>query len=424
MNITRVFSFVVVVGVCAVPAFAAAPRGDAKALRGAADRSVVREKFCDAAYLYRKLDEMEQTPETLIAASDAASQGGDRGGAVRFLETFQSRYATHRLASTVASKLEALRGAVSKYGAGATCADPAAECGNGAFEAGEDCDDGNRVDADSCPATCKIAGSVVTPPPPPPVVTPPVKVKTPPPPPPPPPVKIEPPPPVKVEPPPVKVEPKVETTTSTVDDEDPAPVADDGSEGPVREEPQVTPPPPPPKEEPKLVDDRRGGDEEEVPAVDDEAEVEPAGGGAPVGGIILSILGGVAVVGGGGAAAYASIPLVRFVQNVPQQTTVQQTYLDAQGSADKRAAARAAADLRAALVADANSWNSLYRWVATGGGVAAAAGVGMLIGGIVIIASGGGDDTATEDDAEADADKEADTADEEAEESDRNGSRR
>lgn len=421
------FVIVVVASVGADPSFAlGTPRGDAKALRASADRAVVREKFCEAAYLYKKLDEMEPTAETLVAASDAAAQGGDRAGAVRFLETFQSRHATHRLASTVAAKLEALRGAVSKYGAGAACSDPSPECGNGALEAGEDCEDGNRVDADQCPATCKLSGSAAAPPPPPPVVVPPVTPKTKTPPPPPPPVKVEPPPPVKVEP---------TKTTPPPDEEEPTPVPDDGADEPVRTPPpeeKAPPPPPPPPKEPAHHDSRgshdRDGDGDEgegdhdVRSIDDEAPDEAGGGGAPVGGIVLSILGGVTVLGGGAAAGYASIPFIRYVQNVPQQTTVQQNYLDARTASEKRDAAGAAADLRAALVKDANDWNGLYRWVATGGGVAAAAGVGMLVGGIILIASSGGDEDGAVEEDEDKADEEEDA--EKDDEEERHGRRR
>ena len=40
---------------------------------------------------------------------------------------------------------------------------PAAVCGNNAVEPGETCDDGNRVDGDSCPSTCRIETCTVVP---------------------------------------------------------------------------------------------------------------------------------------------------------------------------------------------------------------------------------------------------------------------
>ncbi|MDP2345374.1 MAG: hypothetical protein Q8O67_30800 [Deltaproteobacteria bacterium] len=391
----------------------AAPAGDAKALQASADRAVVRERFCDAAYLYRKLDEMKAAPENLIAASEAAAGGGDRSGALRFLETFQSRHAGHRLAGSVATKIEALRAAVAKYGAGSACVDPPAECGNGAFESGEDCDDGNRVDADSCPATCKGGGSTTTatpPPPPPPPILPPAKVK-----PPPPPVKVEPVKPVKVEPvkvEPVKVEPEPEPEVRAIDkepdeeDEEPAVTPPDG---PVAVEPEVKPTPEPPAK--VIVDDRdEDADDEDkkVRSIDDEpVEEAGGGGGAPIGGIILAGTGGLAAVAGGVAVGFGLIPFINYAGNVNKQTAVQQDFLDARTEGERRVAAGAAADLRASLVRDANQWNGREQYIALGGGAATAVGIGLLVGGIILVASSGG---APEEDSTEDA------ADEEEEE--------
>ncbi len=411
-------SFVVVVACAGAAAVGwstsawAAPQGEAKALKASADRSLVRERFCDATYLYKKLDEMQPTPENLLAASDAAGQGGDRAGAVRFLETFQSRHASHRLAASVATRLELLRAAIAKYGAGAACTDPAPECGNGAFESGEDCDDGNRVDADQCPITCKLSGSaaVVTPPP---AVLPPTKPTKP--------VKPEP-----VKPEPVKVEPaRIDERVDEEDEEDKEP-ADVAAE-PTTTEPTTTTtttttptttPTPPTTTPPTTTRDDEAGDEDtddKVRSIDDEVP-PPPGAGPPIGGFILSGLGGVVLVAGGATAVYGALPFVRYAQNVPQQTTVQLEYQAAEGASQKRQAAGRAADLRAALVKDANDWNQTFRWVATAGGAAAAIGAGALVGGIILIASGG-------DEPDEDADEAADEADVETttdkEESDR-----
>ncbi len=366
----------------------AAPGGDPKALQGAADRALARERFCDAAYLYRRLDEMKSAPEALIAASDAAAGGGDRAGALRFLETFQARHASHRLAAGVATKIEALRAAIAKYGAGAACKDPPAECGNGAPETGEDCDDGNRVDFDTCPATCKTGATTPT------TTTtlpPPVKV---------PPAKV---PPAKVEP------PQAEAVTQAAEPEpepvraiDREPDEEDDADA-VAVEPAPTPAPEPP---PKVVIDPKPAahlDEEDEEDEEDRADKdhdkkvrsiddEPASGGSPVAGIILAGVGGLSAIGGGVAVGVGLIPFLGYLGNVNKQTDVQQQYLDARSDAERRSSAGDAADLRASLVNDANSWNQLNQWVAFGGAAAAAAGIGALIGGIVLVASSGDSD--------------------------------
>ena len=397
--------------------------GDPKALKATADRAVVRERFCDAAYLYRKLDEQKAAPENLIAASDAAVGGGDRAGALRFLETFQSRHAAHRLAGSVAAKVDALRATIAKYGAGAACADPPPECGNGAVEAGEGCDDGNRVDADSCPATCMGgAATTTTAPVVAPVPVPPVKGKVPPV----PPVKVEPvKPPPKVEPvkvEPVKVEPvKVEPEPEFVRAPDREPDEEDDVEAADTEEPEepeataeapTTPDEPlrerepEPEPEPAPVPARVVVDEEPVEPVRsiDDAAPPPPSGGSPIAGIALAGVGGLIAVGGGAAVGFGLLPFINYAGNVNKQTAVQQQFLDANTAGERRAAAGAAADLRASLVKDANDWNGLNQWITLGGGIATAAGIGALVGGIILIASSG--DAPDEEGGDEDDDKE------------------
>ena len=68
-------------------------------------------------------------------------------------EAFRALYGVEVAAflATIASRGDCLAGATYAQG-GLLC--PPAACGNGVREPGEDCDDGNQSDGDSCPASC------------------------------------------------------------------------------------------------------------------------------------------------------------------------------------------------------------------------------------------------------------------------------
>jgi cysteine-rich repeat protein len=191
---------------------------NAKAHKGAAERAIVKERWCEAVFLYSKLDDVDPNPEWALQAADAAQFADDRGRAVALYKSALARAPKHPRARAMEQSISALEKLIGKSGNGTACGMPTPECGNGVVEGSETCDDGNRSAGDSCPATCTgtsqsakpvtglpsvpvvvppvvpvvpVKPVVTTPPPPPPVVVapppPPPKVTPPPPPPPPPP---------------------------------------------------------------------------------------------------------------------------------------------------------------------------------------------------------------------------------------------
>jgi len=390
-------------------ALAAAPAlssGNPAAARNAADSAMTRERFCDAAYLYKKLDELSADATTTLKAAEALAQGGDRAGAVALLEAFPVRFPGHPLSGGAAKRLELIRAAIGKVGPGSTCPAPDPVCGNGLVEGSETCDDGNRVDADSCPATCTTAGAapVVTPPvvtPPvvtPPVVTPPVVT---------PPVVTPTPPTTTTSPTTTTTSPTTTTTsptTTTPPDEEPSTtdrLPDDGATPqPTTIEP--VPPPTTPTEEP-------------APTTEEPLEEVPAGPGPPIAGIALSAVGGIVAVAGTGAVVLGLMPAISYFAGSGGQAAAVAQYEAADGNAERRDAAGAAADAYAAQARDATAWNNQGRWLLLGGTGGLAAGAGLLVGGILLIANHGGEpgeDGDDDDDDDKDDDDKDDDADE------------
>jgi hypothetical protein len=134
----------------------------------------------------------------------------------------------------------------------------------------------------------------------------------------------------------------------------------------------------------------------------------PAGPGPPIAGIALSAVGGVAAAAGTGAMVLGVIPAISYFAGSGGQAAAVARYNNAEGNADRRAAAGDAADAYAAQARDATAWNNQGRWLLLGGTGGLAAGAGLLVGGILMIANHGGEpgeDSDDEDDNERDDDK-------------------
>lgn len=342
--------FTVVAGLLASSSILAA--GNPASLRAAADRALLREQFCDAAYLYTRLDEQTPKADIAILAATATAQGGDRGGAVALLEAFDARFPGDPLSAEVQKRLQTIRSAVVKAGPGNACAVPRPDCGNGLVEDTETCDDGNRVGGDSCPSTCveAVAAPVVVPV----VVAPPATT-----------------------PPASSTTPAWATSAPPRPEPTPAPVVEP-TPAPVVAEPVA---------EPVAVAVVEA--EPELPEETIDPPPAATGPGAPIAGIILSSVGGLAAVGGGVAIGVGLVPLFAFLGGGDGQADAEARYKSAGDAFERRQAAGEAADARAALERDAAAWNNRGRYVALIGGGAFVVGVGLLVGGIVAISSNG-----------------------------------
>lgn len=142
-----------------------------KAHKAAAERALVKERYCEALFLYQKLDQVDPNAEWALQAADAAQFADDRQRALALYKDALARARKHPRARAMETSIAALEKLIARSGNGTACATPAAECGNGLIESGESCDDGNRQGGDSCPATCAGGAAVVLPPVPPPVGT-------------------------------------------------------------------------------------------------------------------------------------------------------------------------------------------------------------------------------------------------------------
>ena len=341
--------------------------GNPASLRASADRALLREQFCDAAFLYARLDEQTPKADIAILAATATAQGGDRAGAITMLEGFDARFPGDPLSSEVQKRLQAIRTAVTKAGPGTACAIPRPECGNGLIETGETCDDGNRAGGDSCPASCveAVVAPVVAAVPAPAAVAPtptPAPASTV---------------PAWATSAPAKTEPTPAPAPAAVVEPAPAPVVEQAPEpAPVVEPARST-----------VVEPTRDDDDDD----DDIVEPPPAatGPGAPIAGIILSSVGGLAAVGGGVAVAVGLMPFISYLGGGDGQAAAAAKYESAADAFERRQAAGDAADARAALERDASAWNNQGRWVALAGGGALVVGVGLLVGGIIAISNNG-----------------------------------
>jgi cysteine-rich repeat protein len=152
-----------------------------KAHKAAAERAFVKERWCEAVFLYTELDKVEPTPEYALQAADAAQFADDRAKALSLYKNVLERQKNHPRAREIQTSIDALEKSIARNGNGSACTTPPPECGNGLVEQGETCDDGNTQNGDACPATCtgaviKTAPVKAPPPPPPP---PPLPVVTP-----------------------------------------------------------------------------------------------------------------------------------------------------------------------------------------------------------------------------------------------------
>jgi cysteine-rich repeat protein len=160
-----------------------------KAHRASAERALVKERFCEAVYLYEALDKIDPNPDHLLAAAEAADRADDRTKAAALYKAAIER--KHPRVKYIEQQLAGLQ---KRGGSATSCSAPRAECGNGLLEAGETCDDGNSLDGDKCPRTCTGAAAaspapvpapvalpapIVVPVPVPPVVVPPVPAPVP-----------------------------------------------------------------------------------------------------------------------------------------------------------------------------------------------------------------------------------------------------
>ena len=370
----KVFSplFVVVAALASASVFAA---GNPAALRAAADRAMLREQFCDAAYFYGRLDEQSPKAEMAILAASAAAQGGDRGGAVTMLEAFDTRFPGDPASASVAKRLETFKQAIARVGPGAACAVPAADCGNGLIEGAETCDDGNRAGGDSCPANCIDATPVPAPAPTPTPTPTPTTSPTPPPP---------------TATTPAWAAPVTPTPTTTV-------------------EPTAAVEPTPTPQEPAPVDAPTTVEPETEPVVTQTDRVEPppaaVGPGAPIAGIVLASVGGLVTAGGGVALGLGLVPAIAFLTGGGAQAAAANDYADAVDAFERRKAAGKAADAYAAQRTNANRWNNQGRWLAIGGGAGLAVGIGLVVGGVLLIVNNGADIDDDSDDDGNDDDK-------------------
>lgn len=164
------WAFVVIAGVV-VGLSSPARAQNVKAHKAAAERALVKERYCEALFLYQKLDQVDPNAEWALQAADAAQFADDRPRALALYKDALARARKHPRARAMETSIAALEKLIARSGNGTACATPAAECGNGLVESGESCDDGNRQGGDSCPATCAGGAAVILPPPPPPVGT-------------------------------------------------------------------------------------------------------------------------------------------------------------------------------------------------------------------------------------------------------------
>lgn len=172
---------ILLAAVAAPPALAQ----NARSLRAAAERALNKDRFCDAAFLYSKLDDQEPGGDALALAGEAAERADDRARAVAFYKSFVAKSPRHPRVRAAEGSIAALEKLMAKSGQGKACgAAPPPECGNGLVEGPESCDDGNTQDGDRCSRTCGGGGytAAPTPLPGPTVVPPAVPLPAPPPP--------------------------------------------------------------------------------------------------------------------------------------------------------------------------------------------------------------------------------------------------
>jgi cysteine-rich repeat protein len=354
----------------------ASATGNPDAALRAADSAMSRERFCDAAFLYRRLDELEPDATAALRAAEALSQGGDRAGALAIVTAFPARFPGHPQSATAAKRVELLQAAIAKVGPGDPCPIPPPQCGNGLVESGESCDDGNRADGDACPATCS-AGTSVTPPPPPMTTA----MTTSPPPTPPPPTSPPPPTLPQPTPTPPTATPASATTTSTA----PAGSLDADDETKAVSKPS--------------------SDENEDADADAEAsrrvlaepapapEVEPTTAEAPIVGIAVATAGGLITATSLSAVVIGVIPAISYLAGARDQAAAANRYRQADTVTEQRQAAGDAADAYADQANRAFLWNGQGRWLAIGGGVGLGLGMGLLIGGLASLGDSGDDDS-------------------------------
>ena len=341
----------------AAAAHADAPKGDPKALKGAADRALVKERFCEATYLFVRLDEMAPSVDSALGLGDAASQANDRARAVQGFDAYLARSApNHPRRSSVQKQLDAIKELMAQKGPGTSCSDPPAECGNGAFEPGEECDDGNRSDGDACSAACRIPGAAPA------ALSPPFPAA---------PGAAPPAGPTTTESPPVTGADAPPSSPPT------PPPSPDGSPTPPSIPPSIPPTAPAPEGSPST----------EPPP---PPEQEPPAGKSPLPGILVASAGGVVAVGGIAGAVWGLLPFINYYTGVPRLEELATRYDGADTARERRLVAGGTADLRAQLANEANTWNNVARWVTVGASVAAAAGIGIaVLGGLMI---GGSDE--------------------------------
>jgi cysteine-rich repeat protein len=364
-----------------------------------------RERFCEAAFLYRRIDEQRADATTTLRAAEALAQGGDRAGALAIVQAFPARFPEHALLATALKRIELLQAAIAKVGPGETCSIPLPQCGNGLVESGESCDDGNRADGDACPSTCSAGAALTTTAPTTtaPTTTAPTTTA---------PTATAPTATAPTTTAPTATAPTATAPTATAPTATAPTATAPTATAPTATAPTATAPTTPATTAttptittaptttppPQQADENEDEEEDEHDVSDGEVErvlaepvpapaPEPTRPGPPIVGIAVATTGGLVTATSLVAVVVGVLPAVSYLAGARDQAAAAGRYRQADTIAEQRQAAGDAADAYADQATRAFLWNSQGRWLAIGGGVGLGVGVGLLVGGLLSLSS-------------------------------------
>src|SRR3954468_6367334 len=95
-----------------------------KAHKASAERAIVKERWCEAVFLYTELDKVDPNPEWTLQAADAAQFADDRPKALALYKATLAKAPHHPRARAMEASVAALQTLIDKSGNGSACATP------------------------------------------------------------------------------------------------------------------------------------------------------------------------------------------------------------------------------------------------------------------------------------------------------------
>ena len=141
----------------APPAESAAAPTALSGLLGAAVTAAEDAHYCEALYLFEALQLRQPSPRAIYNAAEVAFAAGDRVKALDLYRSTQTLYPDFEKKDLIQQRADAVFAAMVKAGPGTACPVRVDSCGDWMLrpvKAGEQCDDGNRVDGDGCDGNC------------------------------------------------------------------------------------------------------------------------------------------------------------------------------------------------------------------------------------------------------------------------------